>query len=79
MSRVPCSDVFLIKCLISKKKQKKKERSYSIYWLGLRYNDFFLFFFMFHEARRYTRLKARDNTRAILCRRRGNYIYELYC
>ena len=26
-SRVPCSDVFLIKCLISKKKKKKKKKA----------------------------------------------------
>ena len=26
MSRVPCSDVFLIKCLIQKKKKKKKKK-----------------------------------------------------
>ena len=58
MGRVQCSDEFSIKRLISKKKQKKKrkeERSYALYKLDLRFNEFFYFLFMIHEATRYAR------------------------
>ena len=62
-----------------KKRKKKKERSYSLYWLGLRYNDFFFFSFScFMKQDGIHDIRATDNTRAIRCRRRGNYIYELY-
>ena len=64
-----------------KKKKRKKERSYSLYWWsGLRYDDFFFFSFScFMKQDGIHDIKATDNTRAIRCRRRGNYIYELYC
>ena len=58
MNRVSCSDEFFIKRLTSKKKRKKerkKDVSYSLYQSGLHYNELFSFFFMIHEATRYTR------------------------
>ena len=54
MSRVPCSDETFIKRLIKKKKKinirkkEKKERPYSLYLLGLRFNEFF--YFLFHDS-----------------------------
>ena len=58
MSRVSCSYDFFIKCLISKKKKKeKKERKKRLFrLLDLHYViNHFIFFFMIHEATRYTR------------------------
>ena len=51
MSHVPCSDEFFIKRLIKiRKKEKKKidKRSYSLYKLGLHFNEFF--YFLFHDS-----------------------------
>ena len=46
-NRVSCSDEFFIKCLISKKRNRKTKRSVFFSLLGLRYNE--LFYFPFHD------------------------------
>ena len=44
MSRVSCSDESFIKRLIYKKrKERSKEVAYSLYYLGLHYNESFYF------------------------------------
>ena len=57
MSRVSCGgDAFYVKCLISKR--KKKERRVFFLVLDLHYNEFFIFFFMIHEAIWYIRYQS---------------------
>ena len=77
MSRVPCSDEFFIKRLIStttkkkkkkrneKKTERKKKRKDLITFISKVYVliNSFIFFFMIHEATQYI-----HNTRTIRCR-----------
>ena len=67
MSRVSCSDEYFIKRLISwkkkkkkkkDKKKKKKQRSYPFISYVCTIMNSFVFFFMIHEAARYTRYQS---------------------